>query len=122
MNRNVVLLVIYLITFACTDNEIQNPTICSVENPIENLTWLNAIVTDTMNQQLSTNYKIYQVEKDNQIFIIPYYCCIACNYVITIYDCNGKEVGFLGELLSFDESISNENLIWEPAQFTCIDE
>ncbi|WP_157637802.1 hypothetical protein [Flexithrix dorotheae] len=104
------------------DAELSPGSVCGKE--IAELPWLQKIIEEAEEDGVGT-VKIYSVEKGGETYIVPFFCCPSCNYVISLLDCNGEITGYLGDAkVSFDD-INNpkiSQLIWEPEQFKCIDE
>ncbi|MBX2841934.1 MAG: hypothetical protein KTR26_09180 [Flammeovirgaceae bacterium] len=107
---------------SCQEREELSPdNVCGKE--IAELTWLQKMIEETEEDGVGT-MKVYKVKKRKKTYIVPFFCCHSCNYVISLLDCNGEVVGHLNDgKVSYDdlENPKFSKLIWEPEQFKCID-
>jgi len=110
------IMLIFLAGFSCQE-EAEEPTFaaCGVQNPINELTWLN----ERTEQPWEYLY-ITQAEYTGETIFMMKNCCPYCNTVITAYNCEGTLLGVVGQGSEIDASlILNEKTIWKPANSPC---
>jgi hypothetical protein len=98
------LLFIAAVLFAsCEKNK--SDTDCDIENPQENLEWLNHIL------QKSFCTDVYKIEYNGNKYIGVYDCPVGADYGWIIYNCDGtifcKLIGFTGQCDCPDDFIDN---------------
>lgn len=111
-----------LLFVSCSNDDANKKTelICSVKNPIEDLDWLKSEIESLKNKGGKYESIIQNMYK-NQIIFIFNNCNPAINSVIPVKDCNGKNIGVIGENqenIPFD-ILQNGKIIWKPEGFKC---
>lgn len=111
-----------LLSVSCSNDDANKKTelICSVKNPIEDLDWLKSEIESLKNKGGKYESIIQNMYK-NQIIFIFNNCNPAINSVIPVKDCNGKNIGVIGENqenIPFD-ILQNGKIIWKPEGFKC---
>lgn len=121
------LLSIVMITFSCqkdNDDEVLLAA-CNFPNPMEDLEWLKNKINEFENSELET-YEfnqaytyITQAQKDGNAIFILANCCPHCNSYSPVYNCEGEEIGSIGDdTYSFD-LLENSTLIWKSENSLC---
>ena len=132
--KDLIISTLLILLFSCQDAGINN---CSVNNPIEELTWLNTkisnIKTDTL---LSAYFYFSTVEyRGNTVFVLED-CCLACNTIDLVYNCSGKAIGYIsynrnarplilggGETvvpIYYSDILKSKTILWKPDSLRCI--
>lgn len=121
--KSLIYLSLCLLLFVSCSNDDDNKKtelICSVKNPIEDLDWLKSEIESLKNKGGKYESIIQNMYK-NQIIFIFNNCNPAINSVIPVKDCNGKNIGVIGENqenIPFD-ILQNGKIIWKPEGFKC---
>lgn len=103
-------IIIIALLISCKSDD--NLPSCSFENPIEDLVWLKQKVDELNNSKHKEI--INQASYKNQTVFVFSICCYSCNTVITVYNCSGEKIGYIGgdNEVSWDD-ISDSKKIWE---------
>lgn len=116
------LLALFII-LSCTEDDGNLPVIaaCNVDNPIEELSWLNAEIRNrTLNQ---TEFSIYdyitQGTFDGETIFLYKNCNPIANSVVPIFNCEGIQIGLLNNDIP-QEEIFEEALIWKNPDSACV--
>jgi hypothetical protein len=90
------------------------PCACGIENPQENLEWLDHLL------QKSFCTEVYSIQYQGQEYIGIYDCPTGADYGCVIYDCQGNKfceyIGFTGKWTCDDEfkaALINKKLIYK---------
>ncbi len=111
-------IILIALNFSCKEEE---DYVCSVKNPIKDLTWLaddiKILNQGSLSQYFYVSWAIYE---SNPVFIYGN-CCPNCNTITPVYDCSGNNIGVIGD---GDEDIplsirDNEIIIWRADNFAC---
>jgi hypothetical protein len=108
-----------LIIFGCVKENtktINNDQFCNVENPFQELNWLNDLL-DT-NDNYTVKIEIYKCNyKEQEGFLID--LCVDClDGLVQFYDCEGTVMCEFGGIdgrntcPDFEDIVSNKELIW----------
>jgi hypothetical protein len=114
MKASVLFFVLALAAISCKDKD--EPAICGVDDPVNELEWLKAKIAELDNSELSRKYfYVVQADYNGQVIFYVNNCCPMCSTVILYYDCAGNE------LKSVDTSqVRNGKRIWASAQLECV--
>lgn len=106
---------VFIISISCCDDD-ERPLACGAEDPVDEFTWLRAIVEDLEQSTIKEYFYVVQAEfKGNTVFYVNN-CCPFCMTVIIYRDCNGNAL----ELANADvASLKDEKIIWKPDNFAC---
>lgn len=108
--------ILFCLLFSLSCNEDEDPTMaCEVNDPIENLAWLQEMTKELSEGSLSEYYYIKQATYKGQTVFLVDNCCPHCNTAPFIYDCSGNRIQ---EDYTFDD-LKDEKLIWQPANSSC---
>ena len=112
-----------LLIMSCSsdDNVIDDSNlICSVENPIENLTWLKSEIDLLKNDGEKYNYVIQTKHNDQTVFVFRN-CNPFSNSVILVRNCEGENIGSIGTRQEDISSsiLENGTIIWKSDKFEC---
>lgn len=107
----VVCCIIFLAVFSSCSNDDDTST-CNVENPLEELSWLN----DWVNS-LTDDYEYIRTAKylGNDVFY-NVNCDPLVNYVSSAYNCEGYFIGFTAELRS---EFTADSILWISENSKC---
>jgi hypothetical protein len=114
-------LFLIMFTFSCQEEVASGPA-CEVENPVRDLGWLADIAKELDNSGLRDVFYISQAQyKSKPVFAVQN-CCAFCNTSPPpVYDCEGKQIGFIGSGKGdIDPDIlENSIIVWKTEGFTC---
>ena len=117
------LFIVLLIVISCDSNknEIESKSACNVENPVEDLTWLKAEIDNRVQNPTDfTKYEsILQGEYNGENVFIFTNCCPHCNTIIPIYNCEGEQIGYMGDGNFDSDSVKKTIIIWKPSNSVC---
>jgi len=122
-----------ILLFSCQEAHIDN---CSVKNPIEQLTWLNTMISNIKADTLISAYFYFSTVnyQGNTVFVLQD-CCPMCNTIHLVFNCSGKAIGYIsynrsarplilggGEtVVPIDsEILKSKTIIWKPDSLMCI--
>jgi len=108
------ILLCLLFTFSCDEDE-DPATACGVDQPIENLAWLQEMEENLSEGSLSEYSYIKQATYKGGTVFFPGSCCPHCNWALILYDCSGNAIQ---EDYTMDD-LEEQKLIWQPANSTC---
>ncbi|WP_442264873.1 hypothetical protein ACSIGC_11015 [Tenacibaculum sp. ZS6-P6] len=122
---NTILSIVALfILFNCSDKEIENNInlVCSVEKPIEDLSWLKSKIEIINNStELSKYNYIVQIKHNNEMKFVLANCNPAINSVFEVKNCSGITTNIVGsrvEDVPF-ETFEQGTIIWKSNQIEC---
>ena len=103
---------------SCGDDNVVEE-ICGVANPVTELQWIQTYIDDYKKESPNFTQYLYltQSEYENQTVFIFGNCCPSCNSVFTVFDCNGQEIGAIGEI-DINILYSGE-VIWKAENSVC---
>ncbi|SDA75951.1 hypothetical protein SAMN03080617_02123 [Algoriphagus alkaliphilus] len=110
----------YLFFFICSAfllscNENEGPTVCGVENPVEDLAWLKQeIETAGVPSSSEYSYLMQATYQGKTVFFFGF-CNPLWHWALIIRDCEGNRIA--GEISIFD--LSDQKVIWKPADSVC---
>ncbi|WP_303319098.1 hypothetical protein Q4Q34_03445 [Flavivirga abyssicola] len=121
MKKPLLFAILILLTFfSCKSDDDFNNT-CNVSNPVENLEWLKEAIEELEQSSLAQTGEVYVSQtyyKFSTIFIFGN-CCALCNSVLSVYNCEGKILGYIGDD-TFKRSLLDKSvIIWKPENFIC---
>lgn len=92
---------IILLLISC--KEEKEPKTCDVRNPIQELIWLNDLISNHMNTNPQIQAKIQQFTWNGEdVFLVD--LCVNCSdAAINIYDCEGNIICTKGTIAGIDE-------------------
>jgi len=114
-------LIVALIAISCSDDERPH---CGGSEPSKELPWLKArieSIEDDNDVYAKANFIQQSVYQNKTVFLFNT-CCASCNTTISVLDCQGESLGYLGnreEDIPFsilDDAVT----IWEPQDFACV--
>ena len=120
-----VILFLTLLSFiilSCKTGDDNLNNTCNVANPIEDLAWLKEKIIEyeqTRGFEAGDIYISQTNYKDKTVFILGN-CCAACNSVLTVYDCLGNNLGYIGGSNFNINMLNNDTVIWSPPNFICL--
>jgi hypothetical protein len=102
-----------LAVVSCKDKD--EPEVCDVDDPVNDLPWLKDRAAEIQNSEFSAKYfYIVQAEYDGRIVFYVNNCCPMCDTLITYRDCSGTQ------LESVDVTrVKNSKRIWTPKELEC---
>lgn len=118
MKKNSLLLLLVLLMFSFSCQEKVDPLLaCGVENPRENLDWLNELIEQLEITEFGRtfNYITEGIFQDQTLFVLQN-CCPNCNSAPIFYDCQGN-VFDTAEISIAD--LSEVQLIWKSEFSSC---
>lgn len=107
-----------MIFFSCQKDELP-VLVCGVEDPVEDLDWLNEQIRELEGSDFGAFQYFTQAKSGNQDIFILKNCCSNCNSVYPIYDCQGNELGSVGDSRFPMSAISDEKVIWKSSNSLC---
>ena len=117
------LVALTLLTFSCTWHDIpeeeRDLCACGVADPATELPWLRELIREQKESprpDLSEYSYIIQAEINGQTVFILENCCPFCNSMRIKYDCNGKQLGYVGAT----ETLSRVKVVWRPENSRCV--
>ncbi len=130
--RGLIVSILLMLLFSCQDAHVNN---CSVNNPIENLAWLNTKINNIKADTLLSAYFYFSTVEylGNTVFVLED-CCLLCNTIRIVYNCTGKAIGYISEnrsdrplTLSGGETVvpinseilKSKTILWKPDNFAC---
>jgi len=112
----------FFLTFSCKE-DTDPGTICSVEDPVEDLAWLAAEIEAlrNSNSSLSQYFYISRARYGPMTVFIVGNCCPHCGTIVPAYNCSGDLIGYLGygEGNINPSILGNDEVIWRPDNFSC---
>lgn len=122
MKKTVLALALLLLTMlSCKDDDDNLSNSCHISNPVEDLDWLKEKIEElaqTDSELLKYFYVSQNTYMGKTIFIFPN-CCPHCNSVVPVYDCEGNNIGFVGDDNISTNILNNDTIIWRPENFSC---
>ena len=112
------ILLLGMIFFSCQKDELP-VLVCGVEDPVEDLDWLNEQIRELEGSDFGAFQYFTQAKSGNQDIFILKNCCSNCNSVYPIYDCQGNELGSVGDSRFPMSAISDEKVIWKSSNSLC---
>lgn len=108
------------LSFSCQEETIPS-TACQIENPVQELDWLNVIIEDLESSSLTVYMYISQAKIETKTVFLVQNCCPFCNTVTPVYDCEGVLLGNLGsgEKGINQADLKNSKVIWKAENFSC---
>ncbi len=95
----------------------EESNLCAGENPVENLDWLKELVAEATVNPEQAKYEYYKraLYKGDIIF---YYgnCNPAINYVASVYNCEGKLIGYIED---FYDDLVDMDVVWKAEDTLC---
>ena len=114
-----IFLALFLCAGACIDCEDQQNFACNVEDPATNLPWLAEKIEEL---EASSTGNFEYVTKGRYgaltIFIMKN-CCPNCLSIYLVYNCNGEEIGYLGDGSIDPDAVTNEEVVWKHEDSPC---
>jgi hypothetical protein len=114
---------ISLMAFSCEKEKdcITPVNICAVDNPTQNLPWLKAEIQrrEQSGSEVEKYFYIQQAEYKGQTVFIYNNCCPMCMTIVPVYNCQGEQLFYLGQVTGETEQLKNIKLLWKPANFAC---
>ncbi|HMJ71221.1 MAG TPA: hypothetical protein VK508_20135 [Cyclobacteriaceae bacterium] len=103
-----------LAVVSCKDKD--EPQVCDVEDPVNELQWLKDKAAEIQNSEFSAKYfYIEEADYNGQVVFYVNNCCPMCTTFITYYDCSGTP------LEEVDASqVKNGRRIWTPEGLECV--
>lgn len=105
-------LLVLSIVWSC--QEPDGPTVCGVEDPINELSWLKADLKEVENSGLLQYFYLVQASHKGKVVFYFSNCCPFCKFAIIIKDCQGN---ILNDVSS--DQITDQKIIWKPANSFC---
>lgn len=117
MKRLFFLLIIGLA--ACHEDAVPLENTCGVDNPVEDLPWLQTRIERAQQPDFNTlNFTIQQVTYEAETLFIFGYCCSNCFMIPTVYNCQGEIIEY--NTIDWDRLGENGNgIIYRFDQFSC---
>lgn len=115
------IMLVFFAGFSCQE-KAEEPTFeaCGVQNPVKELTWLVERTASFQPTEIDGFFYITQGEYLEETIFMIRNCCPYCNTVVVAYDCEGSELGVVGQGSEIDPSlILNEKTIWKPENSSC---
>lgn len=116
-----ILISIFILSFSCKndddDDDLSNS--CSVSNPIEELGWLKERIEQLSDSNTDGYFYVSQNTLNGEtVFIFPD-CCPVCDTVTLVYDCQGNNIGSVGDENISISILDDDIIIWKPNNFAC---
>ncbi len=108
-------------SFSCQEDALSGPA-CEVENPVRDLGWLADIAKELDNSGLRDVFYISQAQyKSKSVFVVQNCCAFCSTSPPPVYDCEGKQIGFIGSGKGdIDPDIlENSIIVWKTEGFSC---
>ncbi|MGB3780800.1 MAG: hypothetical protein WA960_20725 [Tunicatimonas sp.] len=106
----------------CDPDKAVGPT-CSVENPVEELAWLQDEIQSR--GQIRSSYEQYfyisQAKYKGETVFIYDGCCPNCNTIVRVFNCSGEQIGLISPSAEdIDRNLLTEvSVLWQPENFAC---
>lgn len=108
------LLFCVLFSFACDEKE--DPAIaCGVNDPIENIPWIQQWVEESANDSMVEFSYIAQAKYKGKRVFYWGSCCPNCSWAFVLRDCSGNRIE--GEY-TFDD-LKDREVVWKPDNYQC---
>ncbi|MEN8250525.1 MAG: hypothetical protein ABFS32_16450 [Bacteroidota bacterium] len=116
INKHIVILIFALIIIGCNRRETE-PPFCNVEDPINELAWLNEIIhEDTINGVKTIIFMCQYKEEEGFLLDI----CVGCyDPYARFMNCSGEVICHIGGYANlntcpdFWENVTDKELLWE---------
>ncbi|WP_258098421.1 hypothetical protein [Marinoscillum pacificum] len=117
----IIVVTLFTAGFGCSEDESYNIS-CSRNFPIEEKPWLVGLITQERDNQEFAKYT-YFTEATYQGNTVYTYgnCCPNCNYVRTVWNCDGEEIGVIGtqdDDIKI-EDLEDETVVWRDQNTVC---
>lgn len=113
MKKFLLLIVCSAFLFSC--NEDENPAVCGVENPVEDLAWIKASIEEFSSDGLSNYSYLSQARYQGETVFFFGSCCPFCNWALIVKDCQGNVLE--GDIKLTD--LTDQKVIWQPDNSVC---
>jgi hypothetical protein len=104
---------------AMLNAEINKETICSVDNPLEELDWLQAKIQTLDTSGYTRYFWVKQAELKGETVFIFGNCHPLWNSRFPVINCQGEEVCESYVLCNDPDEMKNETLIWKAQVSEC---
>lgn len=120
--KNLLMTTALLVAIASCNKEEQEPkVVCTVEDPLIELTWLANELEDLKKSSFIKYYFISTAEYKGETVFIFGNCCPSCNSVIPVRNCEGDLLGILGnrpEDVDYQQ-LKENRFIWQGEEGQC---
>jgi len=120
--------VISLMAFSCEkEDEVHllssSANTCTVNNPLEELTWLKAEVQRRQQNpsDVEKYFYIQQAEYNGQTVFIYNNCCPMCGTIVPVYNCQGERILNLSDKPEEGKNLKNVRVLWKPSNYACVE-
>ncbi len=116
------ILIVCLLLCSCSSaDDVRSNEFCLVDNPVTDLPWLKAEIEEReKNVTVLSKYEyIIQSTNNQQAIIIFGNCNPLANSVFQVYNCEGENIGLIGDENFTFEDISSGKIIWKTDDFAC---
>lgn len=109
-----------LLSSSCSDNDDTIPLACGVADPTEDIGWLKNEIEDLKSSDsgIQQYFYVWQGIYDSQTVFVFDNCCPFCNTVVPVYNCQGEQLGFLGNEI-LQEELKETTIVYKPLNFDC---
>lgn len=112
-----ILISIFILSFSCKNDDDNLINTCSISNPIEELVWLKERIEQLSNSNTDGYFYVSQNTLNGEtVFIFPD-CCPVCDTVTLVYDCEGNNIGSVGDENISISILDDDIIIWKPKNF-----
>ena len=107
-----------LFAFSCSDDP-KPIQACNVDNVLE-MPWLEEEITELEDSEFGREYVVISMAMYNSqpVFIVAN-CCPTCNSVVTVRDCGGNYLGWIGQDGISADEIKDRKVIWRSSENAC---
>jgi hypothetical protein len=119
------LLLLISLMLGCTNHD-NDPMVCNVSNPVQDLSWLKAEIDEgDYSSSQYADYTVYQALYNGEPVFYTEICCPSCNVAPPeVRNCSGELVGYLdaevNENLKINSAdLHNKKVIFETHNGVC---
>ena len=116
--------ILILFISSCTSNKEEQFNLknsCNVEDPVADLGWLKADIdnfTENPTEYTKYLYIMQSKYKGETVFVFAN-CCPQCNTAVTVFNCEGEQIGNIGDGTIGQNDITESEIIWKPSDSVC---
>ena len=117
MKRYVLILaLIASVAISCKEDKLS--IACNVDDPAENLSWMQEVIEEYTGTEIGRLYTyIQKADYDGQTVFIVQNCCPMCSFMPVVYKCDGSRIP--SKDLDF-KKLSTREVVWKSSENTCI--
>lgn len=111
---------LFAILSCSSDDSLPIIAACDVDNPIEDLAWLQSrvqVLRDNETEESQFFFVSQATFQGETVFIFDN-CCPFCNTVAPVFNCSGEQLGLLNNEVPQDE-LTGLQIVYRPNDFAC---